>query len=206
MQLVRVAIRGHFALEGAAMTALVRSMPGFMVVEPSAAPPPQVLVWLCNGDHASWPQAESAAGARVLVIGDALEQTLPEHVGGLISREEDPLALAIAIRQVARGEAYFSPAIVLRLIERNRSQAQSPNGHTGHIDEEHILRHLTARERDVLTLLAQGLNNKEIAARLYISVRTVGWHLANIYTSLGVRSRTEAAVFANKHHSGLSDK
>lgn len=203
MQLVRVAVSGHVALDRAAMVALVRSMPGFTVVESSASPPPEVLVWLCHGDHANWPQAVDTSAARILVVGDALERTLPEQVGGLISREEDALALAIAIRQVARGEAYFSPAIVLRLLERNRSNAQSSNGHK---DEQDLLRHLTARERDVLILLAQGLNNKEIAARLYISIRTVGWHLANIYTSLGVRSRTEAALFANKHHSGLSDK
>jgi len=55
---------------------------------------------------------------------------------------------------------------------------------------------LSEREREVLTLLARGLSNKAIAQRLYLSVRTVEGHLANIYGKLAVHSRTEAALYA----------
>ncbi len=55
---------------------------------------------------------------------------------------------------------------------------------------------LSSREQEVLTLLAQGLSNKEIAQRLYLSVRTVEGHLVNVYGKLGVHSRTEAALYA----------
>jgi serine/threonine protein kinase/DNA-binding CsgD family transcriptional regulator len=58
---------------------------------------------------------------------------------------------------------------------------------------------LTVREREVLALLAQGRNNKAIAVALSITPRTVGFHLDNIYAKLGVRSRTEAAIYAIRH-------
>jgi serine/threonine protein kinase/DNA-binding NarL/FixJ family response regulator len=58
---------------------------------------------------------------------------------------------------------------------------------------------LTPREMDVIKLLAEGLSNKEIAQRLFISSRTVNYHLDNIYSKLGVNSRTEAAIYALRH-------
>jgi len=62
-----------------------------------------------------------------------------------------------------------------------------------------IIPDLTAREREVLALLAQGRNNKAIALALSITPRTVSFHLDNIYAKLGVRSRTEAAIYALRH-------
>jgi DNA-binding NarL/FixJ family response regulator len=58
---------------------------------------------------------------------------------------------------------------------------------------------LSAREVDVLRLVAQGLTNAEVAERLFISSRTVGWHLGSIYRKLGFSSRTEATRFAAEH-------
>jgi DNA-binding NarL/FixJ family response regulator len=63
---------------------------------------------------------------------------------------------------------------------------------------------LTDRERQILALLGEGLSNKAISARLYLSVRTVEGHLTNLYTRLGVHSRTEAALMAIHH--GLASK
>ena len=58
---------------------------------------------------------------------------------------------------------------------------------------------LSRREQEVLSLVAGGLSNAEIAARLYISVKTAGHHVSNILTKLGVRSRTEATAYALLH-------
>ena len=58
---------------------------------------------------------------------------------------------------------------------------------------------LTSREMQVIQLLAEGLSNKEIAGLLSISPRTVNFHLDNIYSKLGVSSRTEAAIYALRH-------
>ena len=59
---------------------------------------------------------------------------------------------------------------------------------------------LSAREVDVLRLVAQGMTNAEVAKRLFISPRTVSWHLGSIYRKLGFSSRTEATRFAVEHN------
>ncbi len=98
--------------------------------------------------------------------------------------------LLSAIRQVARGETFLPPPIV-RLLTSSAAarQRQTPSE----------VEPLTEREREVLKLLAQGLNNKDIAQNLYLSVRTVEGHLANIYGKLHLRSRTEAALWAARN-------
>jgi DNA-binding NarL/FixJ family response regulator len=93
-----------------------------------------------------------------------------------------PDELAQAVRTVARGEVLIQPQIAGRLLSRFGRQG---NGNTRYDA-------LTAREQEVLRLLARGLRNKEIAAQLYLSERTVNFHLANIYQKLNVSGRTEA--------------
>jgi DNA-binding NarL/FixJ family response regulator len=113
----------------------------------------------------------------------------------MCSKHETSEALGIAIRQVARGDQYLSPSLALALLERGEAEA-APHDFDMSI--------LTDRERQILALLGEGLSNKAIAARLYLSVRTVEGHLANLYTRLDVHSRTEAALVAIRH--GLASK
>jgi DNA-binding NarL/FixJ family response regulator len=110
---------------------------------------------------------------------ETLYETLRAGADGYIFKESSAAELAQAIRVVARGEVHIQPQIAGKLLSRiGGPQAGSES--------------LTPRELEVLQLLARGLRNKEIAARLYVSERTVNFHLANIYQKLNVSGRTEA--------------
>jgi DNA-binding NarL/FixJ family response regulator len=108
-----------------------------------------------------------------------LYETLRAGADGYIWKESAAEELAQAIRTVASGEVHIQPQLAGKLLSRiGRAQPGSEV--------------LTARELEVLQLLARGMRNKEIAARLYVSERTVNFHLANIYQKLNVSGRTEA--------------
>ncbi len=111
-----------------------------------------------------------------------LYETLRAGANGYILKDITPDELAQAIRVVARGEVVIQPQLAGKLLSRFGKQGR---GNTRYDT-------LTARELEVLRLLARGLRNKEIAARLYVSERTVNFHLANIYQKLNVSGRTEA--------------
>jgi DNA-binding NarL/FixJ family response regulator len=111
-----------------------------------------------------------------------LYETLRAGAGGYVLKDIAPDELAQAIRAVARGEVLVQPQLAGRLLSRFGRQSRG----------NYPYETLTAREQEVLQLLARGLRNKEIAARLNVSERTVNFHLANIYQKLNVSGRTEA--------------
>ena len=110
-----------------------------------------------------------------------LYETLRAGADGYVLKDIAPDELIQAIRAVARGEVPIQPQLAGRLLSRFGKQGRSAHSDT-----------LTARELEVLRLLARGLRNKEIAARLSVSERTINFHLANIYQKLNVSGRTEA--------------
>lgn len=126
---------------------------------------------------------------RILVLSAS---SRPEHLSaalragaeGYLLREAAPEELVQAIRAVARGETVVQPQLAARLLTRLSQGEESSSSSSA--------TSLTARERQVLLLLARGLRNKEIARRLQVSERTVNFHLANIYQKLHVSGRTEA--------------
>jgi DNA-binding NarL/FixJ family response regulator len=111
---------------------------------------------------------------------------------GYVVKGATPDEMLRAIRAVAGGEAIFSPAIAVRLIEF--FAAPKP------IDPAYLLTfpELSAREREILDLVAQGANNAEIAARLVLSPKTVRNHVSNIFSKLQVADRAHAIVRARE--------
>jgi NarL family two-component system response regulator LiaR len=97
-----------------------------------------------------------------------------------------PDALVAAVRAAARGEPTLHPHVAARLIQETRA----PHGAPGPAAD------LTAREEEVLRLIAEGLSNAEIAERLVLSEKTVKGHVSNILAKLHLADRTQAAVFA----------
>lgn len=89
-----------------------------------------------------------------------------------------------AIRAVHAGQSVLHPRIARKVVDRYLSPARKP----GMVEE------LTERELEVLKLAAKGMGNKEIAAALFLSVRTVQGHMSNIMSKMGVSSRTEAVM------------
>lgn len=109
-----------------------------------------------------------------------LYETLRAGADGYILKDIAPDELAQAVRTVARGEILIQPQLASKLLSRFGARGNTP------------YESLTTREMEVLRLLARGMRNKEIAARLFVSERTVNFHLANIYQKLNVSGRTEA--------------
>ena len=191
LPVITVSVAGGRELDRAGLEALITRLPGVRVVPIDKKPPPQVLVWI-GGTTTNGPSLVASATAVLLLAEDAEFESLPETITGLFSKNEPPAALGIAIRQVARGEQYLSPSLATAILAKRQATASLTEAVRSTIET------LTEREREILDLLAQGLSNKMIAAQLYLSVRTVEGHLANIYSRLGVHSRTEAMLIAVK--------
>ncbi|WP_193509259.1 response regulator transcription factor [Cryobacterium sp. BB736] len=137
--------------------------------------------------------------SRVLILttfdrDDYLFDALGAGASGFLLKTASPEKLIEAVRVVADGDAMLAPEVTSRVIARfggaaaPRSEVATDVG-------------LTEREREVLVLVAQGLSNAEIAARLFLGEATVKTHVSNVLAKLGVRDRVQAVVYA--YESGL---
>ncbi|GAA1896063.1 response regulator [Asanoa iriomotensis] len=127
---------------------------------------------------------------------------LDEHVyaavqagaSGFMLKSMRPSEIADGIRAVARGDAMLAPPVTRRMLDRFAGQAAP-------LALKTALGQLSAREAEVLTLVARGRSNNEIAEALFLSLGTVKTHVSAILTKLDLRDRVQAAVFA--YESGL---
>ena len=170
-QSITVSVAGGHELDRAGLEAFITGLPGLRVVPTDKNP--QVLVWI-RSTKTNEPSFVAPDAAVLLLTDDAELEALPETITGLFSRDEPPAALGIAIRQVARGEQYLSPSLATAILEKRQATTRLTESEKSSVEA------LTEREREILDLLAQGLSNKIIATQLYVSVRTVEGHLANI--------------------------
>ncbi|PLC02560.1 DNA-binding response regulator [Variovorax sp. RO1] len=131
-------------------------------------------------------------GPGILVISawstdDLILNALRAGATGYVLKERDDLELLLSIRSVLRGGAPIDPFIARRILDLTQAPPATP----GRVGEDV----LTARELQILQLVAEGLTNREIAEQIFLSRHTVECHIKNIYRKLTVSSRTRA-VFA----------
>jgi DNA-binding NarL/FixJ family response regulator len=119
-----------------------------------------------------------------------LEQALDGGARGFLLKSGDPRELIAGVHALASGGAYLAPKVAARMITRFRG---------GRVSEARsLVESLTARERDVLALLGEGLSNAQIARRLDLVEGTVKGHVSAILTRLGVQNRVQAAIIAHE--------
>jgi DNA-binding NarL/FixJ family response regulator len=146
-----------------------------------------------DGIEATRRLRQAGAEARVLVLttfdlDEYVYAAVRAGASGFLLKDAPREQLVAAVRTVARGEALLAPAITQRLIERFVSRPP--------LEEAPGLAELSAREREVLRLVARGLSNGEIAAALVIGEATVKTHVARILRKLELRDRVQAVVYA----------
>lgn len=119
---------------------------------------------------------------------ELLSDVLRAGAAGFVLKDSSAEDLIRAVRAVAQGDGFLDPAVTARVLSTYRQVAAPRAADTIH--------ELTAREHDVLILIAQGRSNGEIAAELYISEVTVKTHVGRIFVKLGLRDRAAAIVYA----------
>jgi DNA-binding NarL/FixJ family response regulator len=141
------------------------------------------------------------AAVRVLILttfdlDEYVYAALRGGASGFVLKDTPPGDLLTAIRVVAAGEGLLAPTVTRRLIaEFVRTADTVPRSFSGELDK------LTARERDVLALIAGGLSNTEIAARLHLALPTVKTHVGHLLAKLDARDRAQLVIVA--YESGL---
>ncbi|MER6167163.1 response regulator [Streptomyces violaceorubidus] len=151
-----------------------------------------------NGIEATREIVAADGTSKVLVLttfdlDEYVYQALRAGASGFLLKDASARQLADGVRVVASGEALLAPSVTKRLITEFSKLSDTPrlmsSARAAYGD-------LTERETEVLVLIAQGLSNSEIAERLVVAESTIKTHVSRILVKLGLRDRTQAAVFA----------
>jgi DNA-binding NarL/FixJ family response regulator len=148
--------------------------------------------------------AGSSVGILVLTSFSGADQVIPAiqaGADGYMLKDAGPAALDGAIRAVHRGEPLLAPEAAAVVMAKVADAAGPTGGGAGPVHPE--VERLTAREREVLAGLGRGLSNRQLAAELYVSEKTVKTHVSNVLAKLRLADRTQAALFAVRV--GLAD-
>ena len=147
---------------------------------------------IMDGVAATRSLRQKAPDIKILVLttfddDDYITQAMQNGAKGYLLKDTPSEELAQAIRAVNKGYTHLGPGLFEKVSLSTPKVEEIPPE----------IEQLTPREKEVLKLIAQGLNNREIANTLYISERTVKNHVNSILSRLGLRDRTQAAIFAN---------
>jgi DNA-binding NarL/FixJ family response regulator len=142
------------------------------------SPPPVLMLTTFDDDEVLWGAIKAGAA-------------------GFILKDSDPDELVRAVRTVAAGEAWLDPRVTPRVLGALRGRTVPAAAG--------VISRLSARETEVLRLMASGANNREIADTLHVSERTVKSHVGMIFSKLGVRDRAGAIVLAFESGIVLAD-
>jgi two-component system nitrate/nitrite response regulator NarL len=208
---MRIIVVDDSRLYREALADLLRNEPGIREVETAADgqsalqldvafPPTITLLNMATDDSLVWLRALSDAHARVVALGTRETEAevvscAEAGVAGYLPRSESLRSLCALIQAVARGETICSPKATAVLLHRVASLAAERRS-SG-------LALLTARETEVLALIAQGMANRDIAEELSIEVRTVKNHVHSILGKLGVDRRGQAVARALAAHASF---
>jgi DNA-binding NarL/FixJ family response regulator len=129
---------------------------------------------------------------------DYIFGALSAGASGFLLKRTSPEDLVAAVHTIAAGDSLLSPSVTSRVIARMAEQPGPDAARDARLDE------LTPREREVLELIARGLSNGEIGARLLIEESTVKTHVKRLLAKLGARDRVQAVIFA--YETGLAPR
>lgn len=131
---------------------------------------------------------------------ERVQSALKAGANGYVLKDIRPQELTVAIRAVAMGGSYLNAEITAAMVQQmDNSGKPAPTTFPDTVDP------LTQREIKVLELIGQGMGNREIAEKLFLSETTVKTHVANILQKLQVKSRTQAALYFKEHFQSLGD-
>jgi DNA-binding NarL/FixJ family response regulator len=142
---------------------------------------------------------EELPGARVVMLTsypdeEAVLAAILAGASGYLLKEIRGRDLVAALESVGRGDSLLDPAVTERVLERVRRMAAG--------DAQSELAELTSQERKILLLVAEGKTNREIAAEVFLSDKTVKNYVSSILSKLGLQRRAQAAAFVAKHRLG----
>jgi two-component system response regulator DegU len=177
---------------------------GKEVVEKAMELKPDVILMdinmpIQNGIYAIKELKDKGCPAKIIVLTihedrEYLVEAVKTGAAGYIMKDAEVDHLLKAIRDVYKGETYIQPNLASGLIKDFERMTYRS------VKKQFEENNLTQREIEVLLLIADGMNNREIAGELYISEKTVKNHVSNIFKKIDVNDRTQAAIYVFKNH------